>query len=66
MHDYTDEHWDWIRNLINKAETPQPAPTVHHTPRPADAIQTSGDNVYAVTRHDDGLVSYQPLQGMWR
>lgn len=69
MSGYDDNHWDWIRGLINQTEDTNPAPQPATPPTPAttpDALAIEGDNVYAVTRHDDGLVSYQPLQGNWR
>lgn len=69
MSSYDNDHWDWIRGLINQAETPTPQPAPRPTPAiPAtpDAVDVAGGNVYAVTTLTDGLVSYQPLKGMWR
>ncbi len=68
MSSYDNEHWDWIRGLISQTEAPAttPAPIPQPTPATPEAIETAGSSVYAVTLMDDGLASYQPIQGMWR
>lgn len=64
--DYDEQHWDWIRGLIKKAETPT-AP-VAHKPESAPTTSTAdyGDNVYAVHTTSDGFATYTPIKGMWR